>query len=60
MSEPALPTGWAIVACHAAAIKDTDPQTATALSLKLLTCDAACKREGGLKWWDTCVYTEGY
>jgi hypothetical protein len=37
----------------------TDPNTAVALSLKLLTLDAALKREGGLQWWDACNWTEG-
>ncbi len=30
----------------------TDPNTAVALTLRLLTIDAAGKREGGLQWWD--------
>ena len=30
----------------------TDKETAVALTLKLLTLDAAGKREGGLQWWD--------
>jgi hypothetical protein len=30
----------------------TDPNTAVALTLRLLTVDAAGKREGGNKWWD--------
>ena len=37
----------------------TDPQTAMVLSVELLTLDAALKREGGLQWWDNCVWTEG-
>jgi hypothetical protein len=34
----------------------TDPNTAVALSLKLLTIDAAGKREGGLKWFDDVAW----
>jgi len=33
---------------------ETDPNTATVLSLNLLAIDAEAKREGGLEWWDTC------
>ena len=36
----------------------TDPNTAVALSLKLLTLDAALKREGGLQWWDNCEWRD--
>lgn len=36
----------------------TDPNTAVALSLKLLTLNAALVREGGLKWWDACEWKE--
>lgn len=35
----------------------TDPNTAVALSLKLLTLNAALVREGGVQWWDGCVWT---
>lgn len=34
----------------------TSPEQATAISLKLLTIDAAGKREGGLKWWDDLAW----
>jgi hypothetical protein len=37
----------------------TDPTTAMGLSVRLLTLNAALVREGGLQWWDNCVWTEG-
>jgi len=33
-----------------------DPNTAVALSLKLLTLNAALVREGGVQWWDRCEW----
>lgn len=40
-------------------LMQTAPQTAVALSLQLLTLNAALVREGGINWWDNCVWTEG-
>ena len=37
----------------------SDPNTAVALSLQLLTLNAALVREGGLQWWDGCLWTPG-
>ena len=37
----------------------TDPNTAMGLSVRLLTLNAALVREGGVQWWDNCVFTEG-
>ena len=37
----------------------TDPTTAMGLSVRLLTLNAALVREGGLQWWDNCVWREG-
>ena len=37
----------------------TDPTTAMGLAVRLLTLDAALKREGGLQWWDNCEWTPG-
>lgn len=34
----------------------SDANAAIVASLKLLAIDAEAKREGGLKWWDTCEY----
>lgn len=34
----------------------TMPQEAVVLSVKLLAVDAAAKREGGLRWWDDCIW----
>ena len=34
----------------------TDPNTAVALSLQLLTLNAALVREGGVQWWDNCEW----
>ena len=36
----------------------TDPNTAVALSLQLLTLNAALVREGGINWWDNCEWKE--
>lgn len=36
----------------------TDPNTAVALSLQLLTLNAALVREGGVQWWDNCEWKE--
>ena len=36
----------------------TDPNTAVALSLKLLTLNAALVREGGVQWWDNCEWKD--
>jgi hypothetical protein len=40
-------------------MQSTNPEMAMGLALQLLTLDAALKREGGLQWWDQCVWTEG-
>lgn len=40
------------------ALTATDPNTATALAIRLLAVDAECKREGGNQWWDTAAYHE--
>ena len=41
------------------AMMETDANTATVLSLRLLAIDAEAKREGGLNWWDDCaLHTE--
>jgi len=40
------------------AMTTTDPNTATALAIRLLAVDAECKREGGNQWWDTAAYHE--
>lgn len=36
----------------------TDPSTAVALSLQLLTLNAALVREGGVNWWDGCAWRD--
>lgn len=36
----------------------TDPNTAVALSLQLLTLNAALVREGGVKWWDNVEWKD--
>lgn len=41
-------------------MQSTNPEMAMGLALQLLTLDAALKREGGLKWWDACKWTEGF
>lgn len=37
----------------------TAPTTAMGLSVRLLTLNAALVREGGVQWWDGCLWTEG-
>ena len=34
----------------------SDQMAAAALGLKLLEVNAECVREGGVKWWDDCVW----
>lgn len=34
----------------------SDPNTAVAFSLQLLTLNAALVREGGINWWDNCEW----
>jgi hypothetical protein len=51
--------GFAELQAIITAMQATDPATAMGLALQLLTLDAALKREGGLQWWDQCVWTEG-
>lgn len=34
------------------------PSTFAAVSIELLAIDAEAKREGGLNWWDSCVWHE--
>ena len=48
--------GFADLEARVTALMASDPQTATALSLRLLTLDAAGKREGGLRWWDDIAW----
>ena len=51
--------GFAYLETIIKSIMATDPNTAVALSLQLLTLNAALVREGGLQWWDSCNWTEG-
>jgi hypothetical protein len=44
--------GFAELEAIVSGLMATDPNTAVALTLRLLTIDAAGKREGGLRWWD--------
>ena len=37
-------------------LMESDVNAAVVASLNLLAIDAEAKREGGLKWWDTCEY----
>ena len=48
--------GFAELEAIVSSLMATDPNTAVALTLRLLTIDAAGKREGGLKWWDDIQY----
>jgi len=38
--------------------KITDANTKVMISVQLLAIDAEAKREGGLRWWDSCVWHE--
>ena len=40
-------------------LMQSNPNTAVALSLQLLTLNSALVREGGIQWWDNCVWMEG-
>jgi len=35
---------------------ETDPLNGMKISIKLLSIDASGKREGGILWWDDCVW----
>lgn len=51
--------GFAELQAIITGMQTTNPEMAMGLALQLLTLDAALKREGGLQWWDNCVWTEG-
>lgn len=50
--------GFAELEAIIASLMDSAPDQAVALSLKLLTLNAALVREGGVAWWDNCEWKE--